>query len=88
MRFKNRRHLRTALPNHAPVFERALSTIPNRNGKENNNNNKNPDDSETAQVLLGQEEQVLGGPRARKEWEGRRKWLRDVSRNLTGGRGT
>ena len=56
--------------------------------KTNNNNNKNPDDSETAQVLLGQEEQVLGGPRARKEWEGRRKWLRDVSRNLTGGRGT
>ena len=46
---------------------------------------KVPDDSETAQFLLRQEEQVLGRPRHGKHWEGRRKWLRGASWNLTGG---
>ena len=41
------------------------------------------DDSETSQVL-GQEEQVLGGPQHGKQWEGRRKWLRGALQNLTG----
>lgn len=46
---------------------------------------KVPDDSELAQLLLGQEILVLGGPRYGKQWEGKRKWLIGASWSLRGG---
>lgn len=38
--------------------------------------------TQLAQLLLGQEELVLGGPRRREQWEGRRKWIRGTSLEL------